>query len=82
MEARAEEEVKEACCLSCRFGLFNGEMIFCRRFPPTTFLISMGGNGPTFMSQHPPTNLGNWCGEYDEGEPALMTGMASREGLQ
>lgn len=63
--------IVEDKCGGCRFWIredptnFVSVKGFCRRYPPTVFLL----NGPqpgqiVLQSQYPPASRDHWCGEY------------------
>lgn len=66
------DQLKERCA-ECRFIEKRGDGYFCRRYPPTAFLvqtqqkIALAANqGPQMgaMGEYPPVLRSGWCGEY------------------
>lgn len=58
-------------CRSCEHRLLKGASVFCRRYPPQTFVVpQQGPNGPVMspMSWYPPVNPEDPCGEYKRSE--------------
>jgi hypothetical protein len=58
-------------CRSCEHRLLKGSSVFCRRYPPQTFVtIQSSPNGPvtTPMSWYPPVNPDEPCGEYKRND--------------
>ena len=66
--------VRVASCAGCKFRLSEGANHFCRRNPPTAFLVPgqnrLGHVQAQQMSAWPPVALTQWCGEY---RPKLET---------
>ena len=63
--AKAKEQAKRMAladsCGNCKYMLEVGLDAYCRRYPPTVFLV---GNEGQIRSQYPPTQNHMWCGEF------------------
>jgi hypothetical protein len=69
-----EEQIE--CCANCRFYLDSmsiaqkGKQGFCRRYPPTVFVLGMQqtivGKAPSTVTQSnfPPMAANGWCGDF------------------
>ncbi len=66
----ADPVVNPAICFACRFNFETDrpEILRCRRFPPTLFLVGEG-----LQTEFPIVALEGWCGEFKR-KPGLQPG--------
>ncbi|GFE52099.1 hypothetical protein So717_38520 [Roseobacter cerasinus] len=58
----------EPACQNCRFGVVNGDIWQCRRYPPTAVRRGSLNAIITVEFEVPTVSPGYWCGEFIEVE--------------
>ncbi len=66
-------------CVNCKFHQLNPadmNVVLCRRYPPTPFMVPQGPNRVGQMIMYPQLPKGFWCGEYKPTEQFVQLGIA------